>query len=99
MSFKDHFSTAGGPICGLPADLPAGAVRLPGAVVSASAGRVWDCACGTGQASVALAEHFESVIATDASPQQIAAAAPHSHVTYRVAKADDSGLDSSRSTW
>ena len=31
----------------------------------------WDCATGNGQAAVALAPHFEQVIATDASAQQI----------------------------
>src|SRR3569832_2049020 len=54
----------------------------------------WDCACGNGQATGALAERFDSVVATDASPQQISAAAPHANTTYRVAGADDSGLES-----
>jgi SAM-dependent methyltransferase len=35
---------------------------------------VWDCGCGSGQASVALAAHFAEVFATDVSPEQIAAA-------------------------
>ena len=35
---------------------------------------VWDCGCGSGQASVALAEHFDVVQATDVAPEQIAAA-------------------------
>jgi SAM-dependent methyltransferase len=53
----------------------------------------WDCGCGSGQASVALAAHFDAVIATDASAQQIAAATPHPRVSYRVAPAEASGLD------
>ena len=52
----------------------------------------WDCAAGSGQASLGLAVHFEQVIATDASPAQIAAAIPHPRVEYRVAPAEDSGL-------
>ena len=36
----------------------------------------WDCATGNGQAAVALAPHFDSVIATDASAQQIDQAQP-----------------------
>jgi SAM-dependent methyltransferase len=52
----------------------------------------WDCGCGSGQASVALAERFAHVGATDASSAQIAAAAPHDRVTYRVASAEHSGL-------
>ena len=33
----------------------------------------WDCATGNGQAAVGLARHFDSVIATDASAQQLQA--------------------------
>ena len=53
---------------------------------------VWDCGCGSGQASVALADHFARVHATDVSPEQVAAAKPHAHVDYRVAPAESSGL-------
>ena len=53
---------------------------------------VWDCGCGSGQASVALAGHFESVEATDISPEQIAAAKPHPRVRYSVASAERCGL-------
>jgi SAM-dependent methyltransferase len=52
----------------------------------------WDCATGNGQAAVGLAEHFQSVFATDASEQQIAQALPHPRVEYRVAPAEHSGL-------
>lgn len=44
----------------------------------------WDVGCGNGQASTALAAHFDRVIATDVSPQQIAEAAQHPKVTYAV---------------
>ena len=54
----------------------------------------WDCATGSGQAAVPLANHFDRVIATDASREQIAQATPHPQVTYAVALADESGLDS-----
>jgi len=54
----------------------------------------WDCACGTGQATLALAERFKTVIATDASPQQLAAAPAHANVTYRTARAEESGIES-----
>ncbi len=52
----------------------------------------WDCAAGSGQASRDLADHFDQVIATDASAAQIAAAHPHRRVEYRVAPAEASGL-------
>ena len=54
----------------------------------------WDCACGNGQAAVGLAEHFERVIATDASPEQISHARPHKRIEYRVAAAEESKLPS-----
>src|SRR5580765_3867958 len=57
-------------------------------------GAVWDCGCGSGQASVALAEHFAHVFATDVSAEQIAAARPHARVRYSVAPAEKSGLES-----
>src|SRR5687767_5333715 len=53
---------------------------------------VWDCGCGSGQASTALAEHFQVVHATDVSPEQIAAARPHARVRYSVAPAGHSAL-------
>lgn len=53
---------------------------------------VWDCGCGSGQASLALAEHFDEVFATDIAPEQIAAARAHPRVKYSVASAEHSGL-------
>lgn len=52
----------------------------------------WDCATGNGQAARDVARYFERVIATDASPEQIANAMPVRNVEYRVAPADASGL-------
>lgn len=60
--------------------------------VSPSHEAVWDCGCGSGQASVALAEHFSVVHATDVVPEQIAAAKAHPRVRYSVAPAEHSGL-------
>ena len=54
---------------------------------------VWDCGCGSGQASTALADHFDHVHATDVSAEQIAAAKPHPRVSYSVAPAERSSLE------
>jgi SAM-dependent methyltransferase len=48
----------------------------------------WDCATGNGQAAVALAPYFGTVIATDASERQVDHARPCENVQYRVAPAD-----------
>jgi ubiquinone/menaquinone biosynthesis C-methylase UbiE len=50
--------------------------------------RVWDCGAGNGQASVAIAEYFSEVYATDFSDQQIANALPKSNVFYSVQPAE-----------
>ena len=55
-------------------------------------GLAWDCGAGSGQATIGLAAHFHRVVATDASAAQLALAAAHPRVEYRVAPADSSGL-------
>jgi SAM-dependent methyltransferase len=52
----------------------------------------WDCGCGNGQATVALAAHFNQVIGTDPSANQIAAAPPAPNVEYRVEPGERSSL-------
>ena len=52
----------------------------------------WDCGTGNGQAARALAPHFERIIATDLSGEQIAQATPDPRITYRAAPAEASGL-------
>jgi SAM-dependent methyltransferase len=52
----------------------------------------WDAATGNGQAAVGLARQFDRVVATDISPGQIAHAAPHPKIEFRVAGAEASGL-------
>ncbi len=59
---------------------------------SLARGAVWEAGCGSGQLTRALAERFDRVVATDASPDQIARARPHPRVEYRVARAEASGL-------
>jgi SAM-dependent methyltransferase len=53
----------------------------------------WDCGCGSGQAAIGLAPYYQTVVATDPSPQQIENAVPHERVRYAMAPAEDSGLD------
>jgi SAM-dependent methyltransferase len=91
--FRDHFS-------GSAAEYARFRPRYPAALFSYLAGLAsrrsvaWDCATGSGQAAVALAEHFPRVIATDASAAQIAHAELHPGVRYHVATAEQSGLAS-----
>jgi len=48
----------------------------------------WDAGCGNGQATLALAAHFEQVIGSDPSSAQIAAAPAHPRIRYRVEPAE-----------
>jgi SAM-dependent methyltransferase len=57
-------------------------------------GTAWDVGCGSGQMSTLLGDHFDRVIATDASAEQIARAEIHPHVEYAVASAEQSGIAS-----
>jgi SAM-dependent methyltransferase len=55
-------------------------------------GRCWDAGCGNGQASVALAEYFAEVYATDPSAPQIEHAMAHPRVRYAVEPGETCGL-------
>lgn len=50
--------------------------------------RAWDCATGSGQAAIGLAEYFEEIHATDIAAEQIAHAIERPNIIYRVAPAE-----------
>jgi ubiquinone/menaquinone biosynthesis C-methylase UbiE len=52
----------------------------------------WDCAAGSGQATLSLARHFQRVVGTDLSAAMLAQAPEHTRIEYRVAPAHVSGL-------
>jgi SAM-dependent methyltransferase len=92
--FKDHFSTQSAGYArfrpSYPDELFHYLASLTGEHANANA---WDCATGNGQVAIALTEFFQNVVASDASEPQIAEAVPHPQVAYRVATAEESGLD------
>lgn len=51
-----------------------------------------DCGTGSGQAAIGLIDHFDRVIATDPSDEQIRNAVRHPRIELRVARAEASGL-------
>ncbi len=53
----------------------------------------WDCATGNGQAALKLAPYFKKIMATDASKTQLDEANACANVEYKVATAENSGLD------
>jgi SAM-dependent methyltransferase len=52
----------------------------------------WDCAAGSGQATLPLARAFRRVVATDASPAMLHQAPRHPKIQYWVAPGEASGL-------
>jgi ubiquinone/menaquinone biosynthesis C-methylase UbiE len=89
--FHDHFSTVANRYADFRPSYPAALFDYLATLVPRDS-LVWDCAAGNGQATIALAERFDKVMATDASKEQIASAKPHPRVEFRVATAEQSGL-------
>ena len=91
MDFKDHFSSHA-------ATYAQARPRYPPALFDWIARQcprrrlAWDAGCGNGQASVALAEYFGEVYATDPSQAQVANAIAHEHVQYAVESAEHCSL-------
>lgn len=91
MSFQDHFSS----VHGYTTFRPTYPAKLFDWLAEMAPDNefVWDCATGGGQAATDLARRFRKVWATDASAEQLSQATPHPRITYRVATAEQSGLD------
>jgi SAM-dependent methyltransferase len=92
VSFPDHFSSIAATYARYRPTYPA---RLFDWIADVAPARnaAWDCGAGSGQATLALAERFASVVGTDASAEQLSQAPPHPRITWRVAPAEASGLD------
>jgi len=93
-TFKDHFSRQSDCYAKYRPSYPAELFAFLASAASRQ-DRAWDCATGNGQAARGLANHFDTVVATDASEAQIGAAMPHERVRYSVARAESSGLKAS----
>ena len=89
--FRDHFSDVAAAYAAHRPSYPPALVAILARLAPAS-GLAWDAGCGSGQLSVLLAGRFDRVVATDASPEQLARAALHPKVEYRCARAEASGL-------
>lgn len=92
MSFQDHFSRVSGHYARYRPRYPPALFEWLASLTPRHA-LAWDCATGNGQAAVGLSRHFRRVVATDASAEQVANAATAVNIEYRVAPAEQSGLD------
>jgi len=93
MNFKDYFSKQASEYTRYRPHYPA-AIFAYLATLTVDHQLAWDCATGSGQAALGLANHFEKIIATDASDKQIANATAHDRITYMVAAAEKTEIAS-----
>jgi SAM-dependent methyltransferase len=93
VSFKDHFSKQATDYATFRPRYPQKLFEYLGSIAPTRQ-LAWDCGTGNGQAAVGLASVFDRVVATDASEKQIANAQSHERVEYRVAPAENSGIES-----
>ncbi len=90
-TFKDHFS-------GHASSYAVARPRYPQALFEWIASQckirslVWDAGCGNGQASIALAEYFDEVFASDPSGNQINSATTHPNIRYVIEPAEQCSL-------
>jgi len=89
--FHDHFSGVSANYAAFRPSYPETLFRWLASVAPARS-HAWDCATGTGQAALGLARYFGHVTATDASREQIAAAALHPRIDYRIVPAEASEI-------
>jgi SAM-dependent methyltransferase len=93
MPFRDYFSEQA-------KEYAKNRPRYPGemfeflASLAPSNALAWDCGTGNGQAALALAKHFQRVIATDASAAQIESAFPNEKIEYRVEPSEKTSIQS-----
>lgn len=88
IKFKDLFSVQSGDYAMFRPKYPALLFSYL-AELSPKRDLVWDCGTGSGQAAIALAEFFKTVIATDPSEKQILEAPKHSKIIYKIASAEN----------
>ena len=93
-SFADHFSRVAPGYASYRPRYPE-ALFAYLAALPARRELAWDCAAGSGQATVGLLPYFLRIVATDASAVLLASAPADPRIDYRVAPAEASGLESS----
>jgi SAM-dependent methyltransferase len=93
VTFKDHFSDRAALYAACRPHYPAPLFDFVAGLSSVRDLAV-DFGTGSGQAARALVDHFDRVIGMDPSAAQIAHAARHERIEYRIGRAESSGLPS-----
>lgn len=91
MTFRDHFSSVSERYAAFRPTYPP---QLMQWLADHTPGKTecWDVGTGNGQIALQAAEHFDRVVATDASAAQIEHAVQHKRVEYRVEPAEAPSL-------
>lgn len=92
MDFKDYFSTQAKEYSKYRPKYPDELFSFLSSLVSEH-NTAWDCATGNGQAAIGLVPYFNKIIATDPSSSQIEHAEQNPKIEYRIATAENSGLE------
>jgi len=92
MSFKDHFSSDSGGYARFRPGYPEGLFSWLARIAPGREQAV-DVACGSGQATRFLGRHFSRVVGLDASAEQVDQCRPEPGLEYRVARAEETGLE------
>lgn len=90
-TFKDHFSGHANSYAAARPQYPKPLFEWIGSQCKARS-LVWDAGCGNGQASIALADYFAKVFATDPSATQVASAEHRENIAYAVEPAEQCSL-------
>lgn len=93
MAFQDHFSGHASVYADARPQYPEALFEYLAAQCNDS-GTAWDCACGNGQASLGLTRYFQSVVASDASFEQLQQARRNPKIHYIHGEAEDRFLQS-----
>lgn len=91
-SFEDHFSEQAREYARYRPQYPS-ELFVYLASISPNHQLAWDSGTGNGQAARELAKHFNHVIATDPSSDQIVQAVPHERIDFRVERAEEVSME------
>ncbi len=91
MARNDHFSGFAATYASFRPTYPAELFAVL-SELAPSREHAWDCATGNGQAALSLAEHFNSVTATDIGGAMIKHAMTHPRVSYAVGAAETAAV-------
>lgn len=91
MEYKNHFSGHASIYAEARPDYPPTLMKYL-ASICLKRSLAWDCACGNGQAAIALSQYFDAVVASDASLEQLQQAGPNKGVNYFQAMAEQQCL-------